>query len=321
MNRNPNQNPRRMMLMQRIFAFDLSGIIAFTRITAMLLETLSGFQPLQDIIPGVLAMLLELIDQSRNPRRILQSDSAVLVPDAMVIFVAIMGFIENSPLAQIDIQDIMSVFNPAKVHLESHECISCAESVSESESISHMICSFCGNILCSSCFLRWRTTCLQQMNPMKRKITCPTCRSQFFGLSLQSRMIPNTECWASIVFALIFGKDFKSFHELQERSKKADGFPDPANLDEIWGLLHQEKRKLMFAKFDLGRIQVLSFHGAAGAAGAADVAADVAADAAADGDASASGDAADGGASASGAAADGGAARDADSFPEAAMYD
>ena len=271
MDQNPNNSKRWLVSMRAIFPFDLSAMCAFTRITEMLLETLSGFQPLQDIIPGVLAMLLELIDLSRNPWLILQSDSAVLVPDAMVIFVAIIGFIENSPLAQIDIQDIMSVFNPAKVHLASHECISCGESVSESESISHRICSFCGNILCSSCFLRWTTTCLQNLDPMKRKVTCPTCRNQLFGLSLQSRMIPNTECWASIVFALIFGKDFKSFYELQDRRKDADGFPDPAILDEIWRLLHQKKRELMFPSFDLGQIQVLTFSGAAAAVDAAAV--------------------------------------------------
>jgi hypothetical protein len=289
---NPNHRRR-----QPIFALDLLRINAFTRITAMLLESLSGFQTLQDIIPGVLAMLLELIDQTRNPWRILQSDSAVLVPDAMVIFVAIIGFIENSPLAQIDIQDIMSVFNPAKVHLASHECISCGESVSESESISHRICSSCGNILCSSCFSRWRTMCLQQMNPMKRQITCPSCRNELYGLSLQSRMIPNTECWASIVFALIFGSDFKSFHKLQDRRKDADGFPDPEFLDEIWRLLHQKKRELMLSQASLGQIEILTFRGAAGAA---DAAADVAADV---------------------AAADGDATDAANSSTEAAMYD
>lgn len=274
--------------MRAIFAFDLLTMYCFTRITAMLLEPLSGFQLLQDIIPDVLAMLLELIDQSQNPWHFLQSDSAVLVPDAMVIFVAIIGFIEKSPLARIDIQDIMSVFNPVGVHLASHECSSCLESVSESESISHRICSSCGNILCSSCFSRWRSTCLQQMNPMKRQITCPTCRNILFGQSLQSRMIPNTECWASIVFAIIFGKDFKSFHELQESRKDADGFPDPAILDEIWRLLRRKERELRLASFHLGNIQVLTFRGAAGAA-----------DVAVDGD----------------------TARAADSSTEAAMYD
>jgi hypothetical protein len=108
-------------------------------------------------------------------------------------------------------------------------------------------------------------------------------------------MIPNTECWASIVFALIFGKDFKSFHELQDMRKDADGFPDPAILDEIWLRLHQKRRELMLSQASLGQIEILTFR---------------AADVAADGDASASG-----------AAADGDATDAANSSTEAAMYD
>jgi hypothetical protein len=264
-----------------VLAVNSNKLFSLTKMTLMLKEPLSGFQPVQSILLEIVAMLLKLIEQSRDPWDILDR-CPVLFPDASVIFALIKEIVGKSSLDKIDIQGVISIL-PDK----DQECTTCMEKLHESESDSHKICSCCGKILCSSCFCQWKDACLKNPDPIRRKVTCPSCRNDLFGLSLELRRSHNTDCWALIVFAIIFGQDFKSFHEYEKKHKNADGFQDPAILDKIWRVLLRKERELRFCRIDMGKIEVLTLRGSVVAAdgaadGAADVAADVAADRAAD---------------------------------------
>jgi hypothetical protein len=265
--------------LEALFRFDFNVAFGFTKITRMFWKPLSDFQPLKSILPGLLEKLIELLKQSQNPRGFMERN-ARLVPNAMVIFVAIVDYIEKSPLAQMDIRDIMTLYPPAQGYFESDECLSCMEKLSDCVRLTHTIkvCALCGGFMCSPCFETWKASCLQKLDPMKRRVTCSSCRDPTFDTNLYSCKLQNIECWASIVFAITFGKDFKSLSESEKSRKDADGLPDPAFLREIMHCLYKNK-KMMFPRQPL--FQMVSFRRAA--VRAAVVAADGASDGAADG--------------------------------------
>ena len=235
--------------------------LALTKVVAMLLKPLSDFQPILELLPDILEMLIELIKKSQ-----FQETRVVLYPNTAVLLFSIKQFIEKSSLAQLDIQDVYQ--NPSvRVHVEKNSCTTCMEQISESECSLHKMCSLCGNIVCNGCFLRWESMCLSKA---KRQVTCPTCRTPVFGQRLQDRSNSNALCWAAIVFAVIFGEDFKASFLRAQKNLDSDGFPDLSVLGDMLKFLRRKLWDLRFSHSEFRQIQCLTFRGSAGDGSVAD---------------------------------------------------
>jgi hypothetical protein len=247
---------------QEFIYFDTKSAMDLTVVVSMLKEPLSDFQHVREVMPELLGMLIDLIKKS-----IFQETRVVLFPDVTVIFIAIKQFVEESSLAQFDIQDVCSKISAVRAHLETHACTTCMEQIRESECSFHKMCGLCGNIVCNGCFLSWKSVCLEKA---KRQVTCPTCRSHVFGQSLQDRLNPNAICWAAILFAIIFGEDFKASFLSEQKKLDSDSFPDLSVLEDTLKFLRRKLWDLRLSHSEFRQVQCLTFHGSIGDCSVAD---------------------------------------------------
>jgi hypothetical protein len=238
--------------MQHFLSFNPKSVMDLKNVVAILLGPLKDFPPLLDLLPDLLRMLIDLIKQS-----LFQENRVVLYPDIAVLFVAIKQFIEKSSLAQWDIQDVYKIPS-VRAHLETHACTTCMEQIRESKCSLHNMCYLCGNIVCNECFLSWESVCLKKA---KRQVTCPTCRTPVFGQRLQDRSNSNSLCWAAIVFAVIFGEDFKASFLSEQKKLDRDSFPDLSVLGDMLRFLRRKLWDLRFSHSEFRQIQCLTFRG------------------------------------------------------------
>jgi hypothetical protein len=238
--------------LQGFLCFNTKIAMDLRVVVSMLKDQLSDFQTLRDLLPDLLRMLIALIKQS-----LYQETRVVLYPDVTVLFIAIKQFVEESSLAQFDIQDVCSKISAVRAHLVGTECITCFEKIGISECCSfHKMCGICGILICNECCLSW-SVCLQKEKKLQ---SCPGCRSHDFGQSLQDRLNSNAIQWAAIVFAIIFGEDFKTSF-LSQQEKLQHGFPDLSVLEDMLKFLRRKLWDLQFSQSENRQIQCISFRG------------------------------------------------------------
>jgi hypothetical protein len=242
--------------------FNPESAMRLTNLVKTLLVPLSDFQPLLDLLPDLMRMLIDLIKESP-----FQETSVVLYPNVTVLFIAIKQFVEESSLAQFDIQDVCSKISAVRAHLVGTECITCFEKIGISECCSfHKMCEICGILICNECCLSW-SVCLQKEKKLQ---SCPGCRSHVFGQSLQDRLNSNAISWAAIVFAVIFGEDFKASVLSEQKKLDSDGFPDLSVLEDTLKFLRRKLWDLRLSHSEFRQVQCLTFHGSIGDCSVAD---------------------------------------------------